>query len=355
MSAVLVYGIVLLSFSTIKGMLMTLLKKGYAMCKEKFKQDKVNRNNSDEQQSKEDTAVDANDLKYMQLLFYYVQDSKLFTIHFPETDTKSENIIMKFFEFSPDILKAYIQASELCFAFSNTILKVALQVLFGFLVLTFLLLTYLIQKITAYFVQKNFADLEIKLVQTFLVTVLLSYQKLVMGAFTLVQCVDIRDKAMLFVQADIQCYTWWQIGITFYVCTCIVPMFFVIAHAPHYVQEGKMSVRTFILSCLFPLPVMVVHYVCRYRNRKCVGKSVPGKNKTKTVEMLQMPLSQKTDKVHSENEDLDSSESSKNLQMAETVFTETKIEKELSVAKQVPDFSILESDGSEDEANEENK
>ena len=133
-SAVLVYGIVLLSFSTIKYMVMKLLKKGYTMCKERFQQGKVNRNSSDEQQSK-DTATDENDLKYMQLLFYYVQDSKLFTVHFPETDTKTENIVVKFLEFSPDILRAYIQVSELCFAFSTATMKVVLNLSFGFLVM----------------------------------------------------------------------------------------------------------------------------------------------------------------------------------------------------------------------------
>ena len=51
-SAVLVYGIVLLSFSTIKDMVMKLFKKGYTMCKERFEQGKVNRTKSDEQQSK---------------------------------------------------------------------------------------------------------------------------------------------------------------------------------------------------------------------------------------------------------------------------------------------------------------
>ena len=118
MSAVLVYGIVLLSFSTIKDMVMKLFKKGYTMCKERFQQSKMNRNSSDEQQSKKDTTTDDNDLKYMQLLFYYVQDSKRFTVHFPETDPKTENIVVNFLEFSPDILRAYIQVSELCFVFS---------------------------------------------------------------------------------------------------------------------------------------------------------------------------------------------------------------------------------------------
>ena len=363
-SAVLVYGIVLLSFSTIKNMVMKLLKKGYTTCKEKFQQGKVNRNSSDEQQSKEDTATDENDLKYMQLLFYYVQDSKLFTVHFPETDTKTENIVVKFLEFSPDILRAYIQVSELCFVFSTATMKVVLSLSFGFLVMTFLFFVYCIQKITSYIVQKksHFVTLEIKLVKAFLVTVLLSYQKLVMGALMLVQCIDIRDKAMLFVQADIQCYTWWQIGTIMYVCTCIVPMFIVIAHVPYYVQEGKMSTRTFILSCLFPLPVMALHYVGRYRNtntkitRKNVTRDLSSDVENESLGMSEILMVDKTETEGKLNFKMQGSIKINQLQVVEMVTSfnegdvkrqensvlETETEQELSIVEDVLENSAQE-------------
>ena len=363
-SAVLVYGIVLLSFSTIKDMVMKLFKKGYTVCKERFQQGKVNRNSSDEQQSKEDTATDENDLKYMQLLFYYVQDSKLFTVHFPETDTKTENIIIKFLEFSPDILRAYIQVSEFCFAFSTATMKVVFSLSFGFLVMTFLFFVYCIQKITSHIVLRklHFMTLEIKLVKAFLVTVLLSYQKLVMGALMLVQCIDIRDKAMLFVQADIQCYTWWQIGAIVYVCTCIVPIFFVIAHAPYYVQEGKMSTRTFILSCLFPLPVMALHYVGRYRNtntkitRKNVTKDLSSDIENESLGMSEILLVDKTETQEKLNFKMQGSIKINQLQVVERVTSfnegdvkmqenselETETEQKLSIVEDVLENSAQE-------------
>ena len=362
-SAVLVYGILLLSFSTIKDMVMKLFKKGYTMCKERFQQGKVNRNSSDEQQSK-DTATEENDLKYMQLLFYYVQDSKLFTVHFPETDTKTENIVVKFLEFSPDILRAYIQVSELCFVFSTATMKVVLSLSFGFLVMTFLFFVYCIQKITSHIVQRksHFVTLEIKLVKAFLVTVLLSYQKLVMGALMLVQCIDIGDKAMLFVQADIQCYTWWQIGTIMYVCTCIVPMFFVIAHAPYYVQEGKMSTRTFILSCLFPLPVMALHYVGRYRNtntkitRKNVTRNLSSDIENESLGMSEILLVDKTETQEKLSFKMQESIKINQLQVVEMVTSfnegdvkmqenyvlETETEQELSIVEDVLENSAQE-------------
>ena len=269
-------------------MLTKLLKKGYTICKNRFQGDKVRKRSTSKQLSEEDPVTDEGGMKYIQLLLYYVQDSKLFTVHLPEIGVKTENNLIEVLEFSPLFLEAYVQATKLCFSFSTAITKVILQLSFGFLVMGLFFLVYLIQWVLSHFVQRKsaFHELQIKLMQTFLLTILFSYQKVVMGAFTLVQCVAIRGKAMLFVQANIQCYTWWQIGTVIYVCVCIVPMFFVIAHVPFYVKERRMSVCTFILSCLFPLPVMLFYCVNRYRNRNCVNIGPPRTNKIETLEMV---------------------------------------------------------------------
>ena len=57
--------------------------------------------------------TDDSGFKYMQILFYYVQDAKLFTVCLPEIDVKSENFVVKVLEFSPKILEAYTEATEL--------------------------------------------------------------------------------------------------------------------------------------------------------------------------------------------------------------------------------------------------
>ena len=75
--AVIIYAVALLSFSTIKDILTNCLKRVYIWCKGRSQQEKVKQNSTDEQQSKEDTATDDSGMKYMQLLFYYVEDSKL--------------------------------------------------------------------------------------------------------------------------------------------------------------------------------------------------------------------------------------------------------------------------------------
>ena len=42
----------------------------------------------------------------------------------------------------------------------------------------------------------------------------------------------------------------------------VLPVFLALSHFPHYIKDKYMSVNTFILSCLFPAPVMM-YYVIR--------------------------------------------------------------------------------------------
>ena len=254
-SAALFYAVILVSFSTIKNRMMYLLKKFKAKCTSK-------------QKLRVNTETDDSGLKYLQILFYYVQDSKLFTVYLPQMDARTDNIVAKFLEFTPDILTVYIQATELCFAFSSATIKIAFQLSFGFLVMFFLYLAYLGQIFLSHFINKQecLNDLKVKLFQGYLLTILFSYQKMVMETFILVQCVDIQDLTVLFIQANVECYTWWQICILIYICISVVPIFFVLAHLPFYVKDKKMSVRVFTLACLFPLPVVIGYHTRRIFN-----------------------------------------------------------------------------------------
>ena len=294
-SAALVYTLVLLTFDTIKHKLTYLFKKGYKICKGKIHKDKGIGKCIPGKKPVEDDEKEQSGLKYIQILLYFVQDSKLFTIYLPEMNTKTDNIVVKFLEFSPEILSAYIHVTEVCFVFSSAILNVSLQLLFGFLVMLFLFLVYTIQSLVSFCVQRKVTctDLKVKLVQAFLLTVLFSYQKMVMGAFTLVQCMNIRNQTMLFIQADMPCYTWWQIGILIHICISVVPIFFVLAHLPFYVQDKKMSVKIFIIACLFPLPVVILYHLNRLLKRKCVAKNASDKSGIETHKMVEVPCEDK--------------------------------------------------------------
>ena len=84
---------------------------------------------------------------YVQILFYFVQDSSLFKVDLPEEQADDETIWIKFLEFTPEaIVRVYKKVSQLCIVSDNVpVIKVLLQSLFGPYILSFLLIVYLVQ------------------------------------------------------------------------------------------------------------------------------------------------------------------------------------------------------------------
>ncbi len=206
-------------------------------------------------------------MKYMQILFYYVQDASLFKVLLPEDQTDEESGLVKVLQFSPDVFGIYVRASELCLNIGTVaITKVLFSCCFGPCVICVLFLIYLIQRyvcLPVFKLVKFSSGLEGILVQAFLLVVLFSYQKIITGAFTLVHCVGMNNDAVLFIDGNISCYTWWQILITIYIVANIIPMLVVLSHAPFHVANKSMSVRMFVLTCIFPVPLMAFQLVRR--------------------------------------------------------------------------------------------
>ena len=166
----------------------------------------------------------------------------------------------------------------------------------------FLFLTYIIQRFLSNYAQRQvfFDELKVKLVQAYVFAVLFSYQKVVMGAFTLVQCVNIQDLTVLFIQGNVECYTWWQIGIILYICTSVIPIFFVLAHLPFCLKDKKMYVKVFILACLFPLPTFIGYHVLKFWKRNHNATGFSDQDKIKAMELSDISLDKKTENISSE-------------------------------------------------------
>ena len=131
---------------------------------------------------------------------------------------------------------------------------------FGLYLVFIISLLYLILKLISKFLKKTsniWAKLTSCLLRAFLLGMLFSYQNLVMGAFTLVRCVDIANIKVLHIEGDVQCYNWWQYLVMGYIIFFIIPVFLALSHFPHYIKDKYMSVKTFILSCLVPAPVII--------------------------------------------------------------------------------------------------
>ena len=83
--------------------------------------------------------------KYLQILFYYVQDAVLFKVNLPKPISKAENIIVKILQFTPEVLAVYQNYSNVCFTYgASAISKTLMKSIFGPCVMLFFLMFYLL-------------------------------------------------------------------------------------------------------------------------------------------------------------------------------------------------------------------
>ena len=176
-----------------------------------------------------------------------------------------DSILKQIFQWSPEIIaKLYLGFSNICFPLTTPITKILFKCLFGPCVILFLFLIYISQNIIGRLCKRQSRIchlVRLSLLKAFILSVLFSYQQILIGAFSLVQCVNIDELKVLYAQGNIHCDQIWQTFIEIYICVNILPLFFIISNASYDVRDMKMSVRTFILTCLFPLPVTIICYL----------------------------------------------------------------------------------------------
>ena len=210
--------------------------------------------------------------KYLQILFYYVQDAALFKIELPGKQSEQTSTFVKILQFTPDVLTSiYDSMTETCFTLGTAaVSKILFKSLFGPCVMLFLFILYLCQS-CVFSVRKKTSKLssviKYKLVQSFLLVILFSYQQILTRAFTLVKCIDIENINRLYDQGNIQCFTHWQTAIEIFIWANIFPSFFVFSHVPYYVDVNQMSVQMFILVCLLPDPGLMIFHLTNAWNK----------------------------------------------------------------------------------------
>ena len=212
------YGLGLMVIDNIKGAVFSSPKKIYQCIKTTIlKNVKPNQNtekskNSEKSKSSKKETKEEGSFKYLQILFYYVQDAALFKIELPGKSLDQTSTFVKVLQFTPDVLTSiYDSVTETCFDFGTTaISKILFKSIFGPCVMFFLFIVYLCQ-LCVFSVSKKKSKLisviKFKLVQLFVLVILLSYQQIVTGAFTLVKCINIGNIDWLYVQGNIQCFT----------------------------------------------------------------------------------------------------------------------------------------------------
>ncbi len=277
-ACVVFYGLGLLMCNKVKCLFLDGVKEILKKCLtgKKETQDAAEDSQREEQNTTSDSETDSeadSGMKYMQILFYYVQDATLFKVPLPDERQKDESTIVKLLQFSPQMLTLYKDVSAMCIGGFTAVTKILFNSCFGPCVILVFLLIFGIQKVLFHFLHNHthmWKSLQGNLMRAFLLSVLFSYQKLLGGAFALVQCVEIEGQTVLYVQGNIQCYTWWQTIVTLYIFLSAVPIFILLSYAPYYIHQKSMSVKVFILACLFPVPVMMCYHLSGLVNaRKC--------------------------------------------------------------------------------------
>ena len=210
--------------------------------------------------------------KYIPILFFYIQGAVLFKINIPSQNYQEKATIEKILSFSPKILTpTYSKVIHTCFSYAETpVSKILFEMFFGIYLVFIIWLLYLILKLTSKFLKKTsniWAKFKSCLLRAFLLGILFTYQHLVMETFTLVRCVDIKNIKYLHIEGDVECYNWWQYLVMCYIIFFIVPVFLALSHFPCYIKDKYPSVKIFILSCLFPAPV-IMYYVIIELGRK---------------------------------------------------------------------------------------
>ncbi len=217
-------------------------------------------------------------MKYLQILFYYVQDASLFKVLLPSEIDKGESVFVNVLQMSPDVLTLYTQVVDLCLVPGSTaVAKVLFKSAFGPCVMMFVFISFICLKLLSKLrgnSASSFQTLRPNMVEAFLLTLLFSFQKIVIGVFTLVKCVQVGDsEPVLHIQGSVRCFTWWQNALQIFAFSNIIPVFFVVSHTPFHVKEKAMTVKMFVLACLFPIPALLYFYANKYlQNRKKVSK-----------------------------------------------------------------------------------
>ena len=176
--ASLCYAVGTITINGIKRKVLELLKNLYRFIRKKsLKKEQTGK--MTEVKKKDNKEEDA--MKYLQILFYYVQDAELFKVKIPNDYQEGESMLIKVFQRSPEIVFAlYTKVSELCFISTATaITKMWFKLMFGPCVMVFLFCFFVGQLILSKFKftkERHLKSMRSCLTRAFLLVYLFTYQ-----------------------------------------------------------------------------------------------------------------------------------------------------------------------------------
>ena len=97
----------------------------------------------------------------------------------------------------------------------------------------------------------------------FLKSVFLGYAVLARNSLTLLHCVTVDGVNCLFINCNVECYTWWQKLIGTLILIYFLPFVFALFFGTKKLYRKHISVVHFFLACLFPLPILSYWFLNR--------------------------------------------------------------------------------------------
>ena len=117
----------------------------------------------------------------------------------------------------------------------------------------------------------------------FLKSVILGYTVLANKSLTLLQCVTVDGVYCLFVDCNIECYTWWQTLIGTLVLIYFFPFVVVLFFGAKKLYKKQISVVHFFLACLFPLPFLSYWFLHRRHLRNEIVADTSGRTAVTSI------------------------------------------------------------------------
>ena len=117
----------------------------------------------------------------------------------------------------------------------------------------------------------------------FLKSVFLGYTVLAKKSLTLLQCVTVDGVNCLFVDCNIECYTWWQTLIGTLVLIYFFPFVVVLFFGAKKLYKKQISVVHFFLACLFPLPFLSYWFLHRRHLRNEIVADASGRTAVTSI------------------------------------------------------------------------
>ena len=203
------------------------------------------------------------DTKFVQIIFFYIQDASLLQVDLYRKESEEGQSFWTQLAFNISELAIELMnfSKSVCFMRNTTpILKVLMKSALGPSILVLLLLAYSVFYLVTQFIScpklKNHVYKNLSSAAIFVL--LFFFQKLATASLSLVHCVEVGDKSVLFIDGTVECYQAWQFTVFAFLFGWVIPFILILTKGPVLLSERKIDVSEFFLACFLPVLFLVL-------------------------------------------------------------------------------------------------